>query len=209
MTAEALTAERILEATEEVLRRFGPAKATITDVARVLGVSHGAVYRYFPSKAQLRDAVIGRWFMREMTVLSAIVTSDHPASERLRNWFDHLIASKRNKAFHDPELFATYQELAAESREVVQAHIASLVEQITQIIADGVVCGEFTTTDVVASAWALFHATAFFQHPQHAPAWSKPGIDNAFESVWLLLMHGLTVRTGSVSLESQTDRAVR
>ncbi len=201
MTDEALTAERILDATEEVLRRFGPAKATITDVARVLGVSHGAVYRYFPSKALLRDAVIGRWFTREVTALTAIVTRtrDNPASERLRCWFDHLIASKRSKAFDDPELFATYKELAANSREVVKAHIDGLVEQISQIIADGVVRGEFTTTDAVASAWALFHATALFQYPEHAPTWSEPGIDVVFESVWSLLMCGLTARTDPAS----------
>ena len=52
-----LTSERILEAAEEALRRFGPAKANVVDVARALGVSHGAVYRHFPSKAALRDAV--------------------------------------------------------------------------------------------------------------------------------------------------------
>ena len=46
-----LTPERILEATEDVLRRFGLAKATVVDVARALDVSHGSVYRHFPSKA--------------------------------------------------------------------------------------------------------------------------------------------------------------
>jgi AcrR family transcriptional regulator len=55
-----LTAEQILEASEDVLRRFGPAKATVVDVARELGVSHGSVYRHFPSKAALRDAVAER-----------------------------------------------------------------------------------------------------------------------------------------------------
>ena len=50
----ALLPERILEATEEVLRRHGPAKATVVDVARALGVSHGSVYRHFRTKAVLR-----------------------------------------------------------------------------------------------------------------------------------------------------------
>ena len=50
-----LTPERILETTEEVLRRFGLAKATVVDVARALDVSHGSVYRHFPSEASLRD----------------------------------------------------------------------------------------------------------------------------------------------------------
>jgi hypothetical protein len=49
MATETLTQERILEAAEEVLRRFGPAKANVVDVARALGVSHGSVYRHFPS----------------------------------------------------------------------------------------------------------------------------------------------------------------
>ena len=198
MTDEALTAERIVDATEEVLRRFGPAKATITDVARVLGVSHGAVYRYFPSKALLRDAVIGRWFALEANTLTQIAAGDSSASERLRGWFDRLIASKRRKAFEDPELFATYVELAAESREVVKAHIDDLVKQVTQIIADGVVRGEFTTTDPGASAWAVFHATSLFQYPEHASRWSEPGIDSAFEGVWSLLLCGLSVRTSSI-----------
>jgi len=51
-----LTPERILEVTEDVLRRFGLAKATVVDVARALDVSHGSVYRHFPSKASLRQA---------------------------------------------------------------------------------------------------------------------------------------------------------
>ena len=43
MTDETLTRERILEAAEEVLRRFGLAKTTVVDVARALGVSHGSI----------------------------------------------------------------------------------------------------------------------------------------------------------------------
>jgi len=38
-----LTAEAILDAAEEALRRFGPAKTSVVDVARALDVSHGSV----------------------------------------------------------------------------------------------------------------------------------------------------------------------
>ncbi|GAB3955507.1 hypothetical protein GCM10027614_65040 [Micromonospora vulcania] len=63
----ALSAGRILDAAEEVLRRYGPAKATVLDVARALGVSHGSVYRHFASKAALREAVAERWLARVST----------------------------------------------------------------------------------------------------------------------------------------------
>ena len=64
MSETALTPDRILDAAEETLTRYGPAKTTVVDVARALGVSHGSVYRHFPSKAALRDAVTERWLAR-------------------------------------------------------------------------------------------------------------------------------------------------
>src|ERR1700754_1317127 len=83
----ALTAERILEATEEVLRRHGPAKATVVDVARALGVSHGSVYRHFRTKAALREAVTKRWLDRTSQVLAAIVAApDLDPETRVRKW---------------------------------------------------------------------------------------------------------------------------
>src|SRR5579875_1110866 len=114
MAPEPLTAERVLEATEEVLRRYGPAKATVVDVARALGVSHGSVYRHFPSKVALREAVVRIWLERAERPLAEVAGQDGPAGERLRRWLEALIAAKRERAFGDPELFATYLALAAE-----------------------------------------------------------------------------------------------
>src|SRR6266536_3076740 len=194
MTEEVLTRERILETAEDVLRRFGPTKATVIDVARALNVSHGSVYRHFPSKAALRDAVTQQWLARLSEPLAQALEEKGSAVQRLRHWFDLLITSKRKSARDDPELFATYMALVAEAREVVQAHVADLVGQITRIIADGVARGEFTVTDPAAAGWAVFHATTRFHKPAHAQEWSSPDIDASFEGVWSLLLYGLGVR---------------
>jgi len=108
-----LTRERILVAAEDVVRRFGPDKATVLDVARALGVSHAAVYRHVTSKAELRDLVVGRWAEATMPPLRAIAAAADPAPQRLRRLFDALIAVKRRRAIDDPELFAAYRSLAA------------------------------------------------------------------------------------------------
>src|SRR5271170_1039338 len=92
--------------TEHVARRFGPAKATVVDVARVLGVSHAAVYRHVADKAELRDLVVGRWVETTMPPLRAIAARPGPAPRRLRRLFDTLIAIKRGRAAEDPELFS-------------------------------------------------------------------------------------------------------
>src|SRR3954462_14072178 len=67
-----LTRDRILATAEDVIRRFGPAKATVVDVARALGVSHTAVYRHVATKAELRDLVVGRWVEATMPPLRAV-----------------------------------------------------------------------------------------------------------------------------------------
>jgi AcrR family transcriptional regulator len=191
MIEAALTPDRILDAAEETLTRYGPAKTTVVDVARALGVSHGSVYRHFPSKAALRDAVTERWLARFSDPLARIAKEDTPAPERLRRWFDVLIAAKRNKMKVEPELFATYHAIFAESREVIRAHVDTLSGQITRIVADGIARGEFAPVDPMRSGQAIFYATARFHDPSHAAEWNDPGIDTVFESVWALILRGL------------------
>jgi AcrR family transcriptional regulator len=191
MATETLTPERILEAAEEVLRRYGPAKANVVDVARALGVSHGSVYRHFPSKAELRDAVTERWLFEISQPLEAVATGKGTAPARLRRWLDLLVSSKRRKALNDPELFATYIELTADARDVVRAHVDTLVGQLERIIAGGVAEGELGTADTAGAAHAVFDATARFHNPVHAAEWSDPGIDAAYEGVRALVLSGL------------------
>src|ERR1700690_3086785 len=107
-----LTPERILEVTEDVLRRYGLAKATVVDVARALDVSHGSVYRHFPSKASLREAVAKRWLERVSAPLAKIAQGSGPAPARLERWLRTLCLAKQKKVNDDPEMFATYLTLA-------------------------------------------------------------------------------------------------
>ncbi len=186
-----LTRDRILAAAEDVIRRFGPAKATVVDVARALGVSHTAVYRHVATKAELRDLVVGQWVEATMPPLRAIVARPGPAPRRLRQLVDALIAVKRRRAAEDPELFAAYMTLAADAKSVVAAHVAEMVGLASQVIAAGVEEGAFRTVDPTAAGRAVLIATSKFHHPAHATEWGDPAIDAAFEDVWRLIMNGL------------------
>ena len=191
MSETSLTPDRILDAAEETLTRFGPAKTTVVDVARALGVSHGSVYRHFASKAALRDAVTERWLARVAVPLERIVAKDEPAPERLRRWFDKLIAIKRQKAKVEPELLATYLAIFAQSRAVVDTHVEHLSAQIAAILADGIARGEFADCDPITTGRAIFHATARFHDPAYAREWNDPGLDAAFDDLWALILRGL------------------
>jgi AcrR family transcriptional regulator len=186
-----LTPERILEATEDVLRRFGLAKATVVDVARALDVSHGSVYRHFPSKASLRDAVAKRWLDRANAPLAKIADGAGPAPARLERWLRTMFSIKHRKVCDDPEMFATYLALAQEAREVVKAHKDRLVGQIAHILSDGVKQGAFQVTDIEAAARAVFDATSRFHHPAHAEEWTDPALPARIDSLLALLLKGL------------------
>jgi AcrR family transcriptional regulator len=191
MIESSLTPDRILDAAEDVLRRYGPAKATVVDVARALDVCHGTIYRHYPSKAALRDAVTERWLHRVSAPLAAIAQEEGPAIDRLRRWLDHLISFKRRKALDDPELFATYHALASEALGAVHAHVEELVGQLARIIESGVAQGAFDVADAQRAAKAVIQATARFHHPVHAAEWSDPNIDADFANVWRLVRAGL------------------
>ncbi len=186
-----LTRERVLAAAEDVIRRHGPAKATVLDVARALGVSHTAVYRHVATKAELRDMVVGRWLEATMPPLRAIVAESGPAPVRLRKLIDALIAVKRRRAAKDPELFAAYMTLAADAKSVIAAHIDEMVGLTAKVIASGVEEGSFRTVDPVAAGRAVLIATSKFHHPAHAAEWADPAMDASLEDVWRLLMDGL------------------
>ncbi|MDH6434224.1 AcrR family transcriptional regulator [Streptomyces sp. SAI-144] len=190
-STETLTAERILEATEEVLRRHGPAKATVVDVARALGVSHGSVYRHFRTKAALREAVTKRWLDRTTGVLAGIVEADRDPEARLREWLAALFEAKRRKAGDDPELFATYTVLTGENVDAVVEHLTELTDQLTRVVQDGIDAGIFTVTAPATTALALFQATGRFHDPGYAGEWEKPGAEEEFTALLDLLVRGL------------------
>jgi AcrR family transcriptional regulator len=192
-----LTRDRILSAAEDVIRRFGPAKATVLDVARALGVSHAAVYRHIATKAELRDLVVGRWIAVTMAPLRAIIAQPGLAPERLRRFFDALVAVKRRRATEDPELFTAYRALAADATSVVTCHIEELVSLVATIIRSGVEERTFRTVDPVATARAILSATSRFHHPAHAAEWLDPAIDADYNNLWEILMNGLRVSSAS------------
>jgi hypothetical protein len=135
--------------------------------------------------------VTQRWLARVSDPLQEVAAQDGPALQRLRRWLELLITAKRTRALEDPELFATYMALVAQSRQVVSAHVHTLTEQLARIIADGVASGEFAAVDPAAAGRAVFDATTRFHNPAHASQWSDPGIDKAFEDVWSLIVAAL------------------
>lgn len=185
------TRERILQAAEALLRRHGPAKTNVVDVARALDMSHANVYRHFSSKAALMDALVGNWLGRDADHLRRIAQSDRPADERLAKWMLAFIQSKQAKVFDDPEMFEAYHAAAEARREVANTYLNANKKAVVAIIQDGVDSGLFGIDDADVAAQSLFLAMSRFFHPHFMRQHTSPPPQDEAERVLALLVAGL------------------
>lgn len=158
--------DRILDATIEQLRRHGPAKTGVVDVARSLDMSHSNIYKHFASKEALFDAVAERWLAEVMAPLTKI-TDDRktPAPKRLKAWVRTLAEVKRRKVLDDPEMFAVYDGVTAQAHDVVARHLARMNDEICGILRDGMKAGDWSLKSVSGAAKMILNATSRFHHP--------------------------------------------
>ncbi|WP_028562661.1 TetR family transcriptional regulator [Paenibacillus pinihumi] len=191
MAEETLTKDLILDAAEAVLRKYGPSKANVSDIARAIGVSHAALYRHYDNKAALRKAVVDRWLHGVFEPLGAVLAEKKAPDQLLYRWLRSLWDFKRERARKDPELFAMYALLVAETEGAVEFHVESLLLQLASIIESGMSSGVFGCKDARQSAFAVFMATSRFHHTAHAPEWETPDAESRFEAVFQLVLNGL------------------
>lgn len=191
----ALDAEMIIFATEDVLRRHGPSKATVVDVARVLGVSHAAVYRHFSSKAALREAVIWHWLTANQGDLIKIAAdTDIPPPQRLRQWLHELFRVKRERAVEDPELFATFSTVISESAEAATRYRGHLLTHLDTIMECGFETGDFHGFDPSTASRTVFEATMAFHSPFHVTRGDYAERAARLDEVCTLILQGLAPR---------------
>ncbi len=191
--AGADTRARILDTAEALLRRHGPDKVNVVDVARALGMSHANVYRHFASKQALRAAVGEAWLQRICAPLDAIASSDAPPARRLSDWLHALAALKRRKVLEEPEMFAALHRVVTDSPEVLASHLAWLRAQVAAILAAGQRDGSLPgVTDPAEAAAAVLDASTRFHHPELVARGGPSAVEQAaLDRVITLLLRGL------------------
>jgi AcrR family transcriptional regulator len=107
---------RILDAAQEVFGRGGESAST-EEVARLAGVGIATVFRHFPTKAALLDAVLVRRFARLRERAGRLATSEDPGGA-LRQMFTDMVDDA-------PSKIAIAEALAEAGDEGAEAEQAS------------------------------------------------------------------------------------
>ncbi len=149
-----------------MVRRHGPGKTGVVDVARALDMSHSNVYKHFASKSALFDAVAERWLAQVMAPLGRITADTKtPAPRRLKAWVRALAEVKRKKVLDDAEMFAVYSTITLDAHAVVAEHITRLREDVVGILLDGARAGDWPLKSAESRATLILNATSRFHHP--------------------------------------------
>ncbi len=76
--------DRILDAAERLLGRFGYRKMTVDDIAAEAGIGKGTIYLSFPSKEEVVLSTVDRIVERVCTAMEEAAARDASAPDRLR-----------------------------------------------------------------------------------------------------------------------------
>jgi AcrR family transcriptional regulator len=99
------TRVRLLAAAALEIRQIGPKRMTISGLAGRLGMSHANVYRYFPDKQAIIDAVLNAWLRGLETRLQEIVDGPDPADDKLERFLATLTRGYAETLAQDLALF--------------------------------------------------------------------------------------------------------
>jgi AcrR family transcriptional regulator len=148
--------ERILRAARTLVAQGGFREASINAVAAAAGLSTGALYRYFPSKADLFVEVLTEAVRRECAILREIIARPGTADQRLRA----AVESFARRALEGPHL--AYAFIAEPiDPEVDAARILCRQEfsdVFKTVLGQGVTSGEFPKQSVDVAAACIVGA---------------------------------------------------
>lgn len=138
--------EAILSAALEVFITKGYQAATVNDIAQQAGLSVGAIYRYFPTKADLMLALVRERLGRAPSLFARLTARVDDPWERLVRCVElFTIALRVRHPGTGRLLLVTMAEAVQDGavRQGLHSRFTGLVEYIAGIIAEGVARGRF------------------------------------------------------------------
>jgi AcrR family transcriptional regulator len=159
------TRARIMETAEALFRRLGYAKTAVADIASELRMSPANVYRFFPSKTAIVQAICQRCLNELDEKTWAIARSKSPASERLeRLQFENFAYHKEN-LLEEQKVNDIVLVAMEESWDAIMAHKEVIRTAIELILRDGIEAGEFERVDPRETSALMMKAFVAYCHP--------------------------------------------
>ena len=190
------TRARIMEAAETLFRRLGYAKTAVADIASELDMSPANIYRFFPSKTAIVQAMCQRCLLELEEKVWAIARSRGPAAQRLERLQLEIFAYHKENLLEEEKVSDIVQVAMEESWAAIMAHKEVIRTALELILRDGIDAGEFEPVDPRETSMLLMRAYVGYCHPVMIEQGLQEGLDLESEARTLVrfLLRAITPR---------------
>jgi AcrR family transcriptional regulator len=183
---------QIIAAARKRFSHFGYGKTTMAEVATDCSMSPGNLYRFFPGKLDIAEAIATEAYSSDLEHLRKLATSpNRNARERLHDLLFEELRRTYNKLEKDPRAFEMATVISRERPTFANWMLANERKILVELLDEAERRGEFTAEDRELTAEMIQSATMKFRYPQ---LWSKltlPKLERELEGVLKLIIDGL------------------
>lgn len=150
--------ERLLEVAAEAFAAADGRSVSLESIARDAGVGIGTLYRHFPSREALVEAIY-RAELADVAAAAGQLLDRHPPKAALRAWMDRyagFVAAKRGMAESLQAIFASGAMHAGQTRDSIVGAVGLLLRAGAE---DGSLTPDVQADDVVSSLVGTFLAS--------------------------------------------------
>ncbi|NWH09065.1 MAG: TetR/AcrR family transcriptional regulator [Alphaproteobacteria bacterium] len=197
---------QILEAARKRFVHYGYGKTTMAEIAADLNMSPGNLYRYFPGKADIAEAIADESAEENFRVLREIVrTNGGKVREKLLAMFERELELTFHKLDKDRRIYEMAEFIRRERPHYINKHLATERQLLVDVLDEGLKSGEFAfTQDPAFVAEMLQSAMLKFRYPQLWSALPMQALKRELAGVFELLVDGITPRAPRKSANDAT-----
>ncbi|MBU6155498.1 MAG: TetR/AcrR family transcriptional regulator [Alphaproteobacteria bacterium] len=182
----------ILEAAKKRFLHYGYAKTTMAEIASDCSMSPGNLYRYFPGKLDIAEAICTEAGEYAVARLREVMRRpSRTARERLRDFLFADMKLTYDQLEYDKQVFEMARVVASERPQFANRILALNRALLSEILAAGNASSEFFIEDVVFTAEMLQSATMKFRYPQLHSKLPYEKLERELDGVVNLLLNGL------------------
>lgn len=182
----------ILLAAKKRFVHYGYAKTTMAEIAADCSMSPGNLYRYFPGKLDIAEAIAGEAGEQAIGKLRDVLKRPgRSAKERLRDFMFADMRLTYEQLEYDKQVYEMARVVMMDRPQFANRILALHRALLSEILAAGNASGEFAIEDVVFTAEMIQSATMKFRYPQLHSKLPYEKLERELEGVVHLVLNGL------------------
>jgi AcrR family transcriptional regulator len=196
MTDRTEPRESILQAATQRILHYGYNKTTMNEIASDCSMSAGNIYRFFPSKIHIAEAMVRAFSAETHQTYAAIVGDEtRPPDQKLKDFFRFRLERTFRLFERHPKLMELADFITREKPDTLAEERGQERLFIEQILSEGVRRGEFALAHPLSiSADLVQCATLKFRFPHLWTTELLDALEIELERVLDLLFAGLKER---------------